>query len=247
MTQRRAREVDTGETVKASTPRGDRKQTATGPTLHPRWVSVALGNTELSGCCILPSKESALSYSLVRGAPLHSATLSARPSFSACSTSPAPLDIALFLVSGVRRPRFCHTKGQPSSVAVVPLAALPPLYPCLLCEQLWWSKKTVFLGMPPARLQAYASCILLRLRLLHARLAKLLCELGCSRSTSAASHEIARLSQEVTLGALLTPQRRCRVPHAFCPSQFFLRCTIACVLARIGAARFHRSSFSSHP
>ena len=71
----------------------------------------------------------------------------------------------------------------------------------------------------------------LRPRSLHARLAKLLWKLGCSRSAPAAPHEAARLSQELTLWPCLLSQRRCRMPQAFTASRFCLRCIIACMLA----------------
>ena len=77
-------------------------------------------NTELFGCCPLPSKESALSYSLVRGAPLHavfSNNLGRAVPFEARSTFRAPLDFSLvqeqmFLVIGIRRLRLCHAEAN---------------------------------------------------------------------------------------------------------------------------------------
>ena len=87
-------------------------------------------NTELFGCCPLPSRVSALSFSFgsksttACGFQHHSRR--AVP-FSACSTSPAPLDFACFQekvlrVNGVSWLRLCRAKpihcllelGQPS-------------------------------------------------------------------------------------------------------------------------------------
>ena len=161
-------------------------------------------NTELFGCCPLPSKESALSYSLVRGAPLHAVfsnnlgalSRSTRaPHFQHHLISPV-LRSKVFLVIGIRRLRICRAEPNyclpelrcPSPVAVVPLVALLPPRPCLLREQLRQSKKTILFGMPTTRQQADASCVLLRPRMPNTRFAKFLRELGCSRSTSAAHH-----------------------------------------------------------
>ena len=105
----------------------------------------------------------------------------------------------MFLVIGIRRLRFCHAEpnyrlselGQPSPVTVVPLVALPP--------------QAIFLRMPATRQQANALRILLSSRIPNTRLAKFLCELGCSRSTPAAPHEAARLCQQTTLGLACSP------------------------------------------
>ena len=126
--------------------------------------------------------------------------------FHTRSTLPAPLDFSLLLVIGIRRLCFCHAEpnyclpefSQPSPAAD-PLVALPPPDPCLHREQFRRSKKAILLGVPTTRQQTDATCVLLRPRMPNTRFAKFLRELGCSRSTPAASHKAASLSQEVTL------------------------------------------------
>ena len=128
----------------------------------------------------------ALSYSLVRGVPLlavFSNNLGAlsrstrAPHFQHHLTSP-DLKSNCFLSSGcvgcASAMRSRTTACQPSPVTVVPLVALPPPYPCLHREQFWRSKKAILLGMPAARWQADASCILLSSRKPKTRSAKLL-------------------------------------------------------------------------
>ena len=127
----------------------------------------------------------------------------------------------MFLVIGIRRLRFCHAEpnyclpelSQPSPIAVVPLVALPPPCPCLHREQFRRSKKAILLGVPTTRQQTDASCVLLRPRMPNTRFAKFLRELGCSRSTPAAPHKAASLSQEVTLWSRVLSQCRRRMPH----------------------------------
>ena len=72
----RAREVDTGEAIKASTALGDRKNKTPWRSCHWSHSSSQMGvgrpvDTEFLECCPLPSKVSARSYSSVRRAPLH--------------------------------------------------------------------------------------------------------------------------------------------------------------------------------
>ena len=126
--------------------------------------------------------------------------------FHTRSTLPAPLDFSLLLVIGIRRLCFCHAEpnyclpefSQPSPAAD-PLVALPPADPCLHREQFRRSKKTILLGVPTTRQQTDATCVLLRPRMPNTQFAKFLRKLGCSRSTPAAPHKAASLSQEVTL------------------------------------------------
>ena len=164
-------------------------------------------NIELFGCCPLPSKERTLSYSLVRGAPLHAVVSNNLGALSRSTRAPEPLDFSrleeqVFLVTGIRRLRFCHAEpiyclpelSQPGSVSVVPLVALPPPGPRLHREQFRCSKKAIPLGVPATRQQTNATCVLLRPRMPDTRFAKLLCKLGCPRSTPAAPHEAASLS-----------------------------------------------------
>ena len=153
--------------------------------------------------------------------------------FDARSTLPAPLDFScleeqVFLVIGIRRLRICRAEpnyclpelSQPSPVAVVPLVALPPPCPCLHREQFRRSKKAILLGVPTTRQQTDATCVLLRPRMPNTRFAKFLRELGCSRSTPAAPHKAASLSQEVTLCSRVRSQCRRRMPNTFCACQF---------------------------
>ena len=124
------------------------------PGLSCRWShsSSEMGvgsslNTELLGCCPMPSKMSALLYSLVRRAPLHAVFSNILGALFRSARAPHrqhhSVQQKMFLVSVVRRLSFCHRKPshclfelcQPSFVAIVPLVAVPPLPPCLLCEQ----------------------------------------------------------------------------------------------------------------
>ena len=200
-------------------------------------------------------------------------------SFDTHSTLPAPLDFSyleeqVFLVIGIRRLRICRAEPNyclpelrcPSPVAVVPLVASLPTRPCLLREQLQWSKISILFGMPTTRQQADASCVILRPRKPNTRFAKFLRELGCSRSTSAAPHIAASPRQEVALWSCVLSQCCRRMPKKFCACPFLFcsptRCTFVTHTsqnlcrplhlktwgsAKIGFARFHRSSLSSHP
>ena len=196
-------------------------------------------STEFFGCCPLPSKESALSYSLVRGALLHAVFSNNLGALSRSTRAPhfqhhmisPDLRSRCFLVIGIRRLRFCHAEpnycspelSQPSPVAVVPLVALPPPCPCLHREQFRRSTKAILLGVPTTRQQTDATCVLLRPWMPNTRFAKFLRGLGCSRSTPAAPHKAASLSQEVTLWSRVLSQRRRRMPNTFCACQFRFR------------------------
>ena len=177
-------------------------------------------NTELFGCCPLPLYEV---RHCMRFSAIGALSRSTRaPHFQHHLLSP-DFRSKCFLVIGTRRLRFCHAEpnyclpdlSQPSPVTVVPLVTLPPPCPCLRREQLPWSKKLILLGVPATRQETDASCVLLRPRMPDTRFAKLLCELGCSRSAPAAPHKAASLSQEVTLFS-----HRRRMPNTFCACQF---------------------------
>ena len=137
---------------KASIARADRKinchcSQATDPhSLSEMGVGRPI-TTELLGCCPLPSKESALSYSLVRGAPLHagfSNNLGALFRLTRARHRQHQAQEKVFLVIKICRLRLCHAEpncclselGQPSPVTVVFLVALAPPCPCLRGEQL---------------------------------------------------------------------------------------------------------------
>ena len=162
-------------------------------------------NTELFGCCPLPSKESALSDSLVRGAPLHAVFSN---NLGALSRSTRAPHIQHHLISPVLRSKRFLSSGlsQPSPIAVVPLVALPPPSPRSHGEQFQRSKKSFLLGVPTTRQQTNATCVLLRPRMPNTRFAEFPSKLGCSRSTPAAPHKAANKCQEVTLWSRVLSQ-----------------------------------------
>ena len=112
---------------------------ATGPVLHQKWVTDALktqGSSDVALC-----RASALSYSLVRGAPLHAVVSNNLGALSLSTHAPhfqhhlnsPDFRSKCFLSSGfigcasAMRSRVTVSElGQPSPVTVVPLVALPP-------------------------------------------------------------------------------------------------------------------------
>ena len=128
MTQWRARGVDT---VEGARPRllADRKINCHGSqATDPHSLSeMGVGGpitTELLGCCPLPSKESALSYSLVRRAPLHagfSNNLGALFRSTRARHHQHQAQEKVFLVIKICRLRLCHAEPNCClSVTVVP-------------------------------------------------------------------------------------------------------------------------------
>ena len=152
----------------------------------------------------------------------------------------------MFLVIGIRRLRFCHAEPsnclpvlrQPSTIAFVPLVALPPPGPRFHREQFRRSKKAILLGVPATRQQTNASCMFLRPRMPDTRFAKFLRELGCSRSTPAAPNKAASLSQKVTLWPRVLSQCHRRMPHTFCPYELRFRSPTRCALVTDFAVTF---------
>ena len=192
-------------------------------------------NTALLGCCPLPGKDSALSYSLVRVAPLHavfSNTLEALFRSTRAPTSPAPFDFSrpqeqVLLVVRICRLRLC--RAEPNYCSLV---AVPPPCPCLHLNSFGDPRKRFSLGCQPLDSKRMLRCIFLSSRMADTRFAKLLRELGCSCSTPAAlTRSCPSEPEEVTLWPRMLAQCRCRMLHTFCPSHFCLRGPITCVLA----------------
>ena len=141
--------------------------------------------------------------------------------------------------TGLRFPQAdnCLSEFAPPSCGQVDsLVFRSPFRPRLRSEQLRRSKKSVFLGVPTIRQQAYASCILLRPRMSNTRIAKPLRELGRSSSTSATPHKTACLYQQMQLRPCLVSQRHGRMPNTLSASQLCSGWTITRVLATAVAA-----------